>query len=72
LPGDATFVDPKRGRLVAFTSGMENIHHVTKVPPPQPTLSLLCHQVTQGTRRAITIAFTCTPAVTTSHRLLLR
>ena len=38
-------VQPKRGRLVLFTSGSEHPHRVTRV--------------TSGTRLALTIAFTC-------------
>jgi len=42
----AARVAPRRGRLVAFSSGSEFPHHV--------------EQVTQGVRLALTIAFTCT------------
>lgn len=38
-------VEPRKGRVSMFTSGGENLHYVEKV--------------TQGTRYAITIAFTC-------------
>ncbi|XP_046440484.1 2-oxoglutarate and iron-dependent oxygenase domain-containing protein 3-like [Daphnia pulex] len=38
-------VEPRRGRVSMFTSGGENLHYVEKV--------------TQGTRYALTIAFTC-------------
>lgn len=38
-------IEPKRGRVSVFTSGAENLHHIEKV--------------TEGTRYAITIAFTC-------------
>jgi hypothetical protein len=41
----AASVDPKKGRLVLFTSGAEHPHRVTRV--------------TKGTRLALTIAFTC-------------
>lgn len=40
-------VEPRAGRVSAFTSGSENLHHVEKV--------------TSGTRFAITISFTCDP-----------
>eukprot|EP00049_Salpingoeca_infusionum_P017057 m.351641 g.351641 ORF g.351641 m.351641 type:complete len:325 (-) comp16299_c0_seq1:38-1012(-) len=40
-----TIVEPKLGRVSCFTSGDENPHHV--------------EQVTDGTRFALTIAFTC-------------
>ncbi|CAL4064549.1 unnamed protein product, partial [Meganyctiphanes norvegica] len=40
-------VEPRAGRVSAFTSGSENLHHVEKV--------------TRGTRFAITISFTCDP-----------
>lgn len=43
--GKVQTVTPKRGTLVWFTSGSENLHHV------QPVLS--------GVRYALTIAFTC-------------
>lgn len=39
------FVEPKMGRLSAFTSGADNLHHI--------------EQVTSGVRYAITISFTC-------------
>ncbi|XP_061401220.1 2-oxoglutarate and iron-dependent oxygenase domain-containing protein 3-like [Musca vetustissima] len=38
-------VEPKRGRVSAFTSGWENKHHV--------------EQVSEGTRFAVTISFSC-------------
>lgn len=38
-------IEPKRGRVSVFTSGAENVHHIEKV--------------TEGTRYAITISFTC-------------
>lgn len=38
-------IEPKRGRVSVFTSGAENLHHIEKV--------------TEGTRYAITISFTC-------------
>lgn len=38
-------IEPKKGRISVFTSGAENLHYVEKV--------------TQGTRYAITISFTC-------------
>ncbi|KAM7351178.1 2-oxoglutarate and iron-dependent oxygenase domain-containing protein 3-like isoform 2-T5 [Cochliomyia hominivorax] len=38
-------IEPKKGRVSAFTSGFENRHHVEKV--------------TEGSRFAITISFTC-------------
>jgi len=41
-------MEPKAGRVLMFTSGKENPHHVEKV--------------TQGTRYAITIPFTCDKA----------
>ncbi|MCL4142832.1 UNVERIFIED_CONTAM: hypothetical protein GTU68_053989 [Idotea baltica] len=41
-------VEPKVGRLSAFTSGSENLHYV--------------EQVTSGTRYAITVSFTCDPS----------
>ena len=40
-------IEPKLGRLSAFTSGSENPHYVEKV--------------TDGTRYAITVSFTCDP-----------
>lgn len=40
-------VEPRRGRVSAFTSGSENLHYV--------------EQVTGGTRYAITVSFTCDP-----------
>lgn len=40
-------VEPRRGRVSAFTSGSENLHYV--------------EQVTRGTRYAITVSFTCDP-----------
>lgn len=40
-----TAIEPKKGRVSAFTSGSENLHNVEKV--------------TDGTRFAITISFTC-------------
>ncbi|XP_014257435.1 2-oxoglutarate and iron-dependent oxygenase domain-containing protein 3-like [Cimex lectularius] len=40
-----TIVEPKRGRVSAFTSGEENAHRVERV--------------TSGTRYAVTISFTC-------------
>lgn len=48
-PGGAwSKVEPVPGRLVAFTSGRENVHHV--------------EPVTRGTRLALTMAFTCNEA----------
>jgi len=41
-------VEPRLGRVSAFTSGSENPHHVSKV--------------IRGVRYAVTIAFTCDPA----------
>ncbi|XP_065358231.1 2-oxoglutarate and iron-dependent oxygenase domain-containing protein 3-like [Calliphora vicina] len=41
-------IEPKKGRVSAFTSGFENRHHVEKV--------------TEGSRFAITISFTCDQA----------
>lgn len=38
-------IEPKKGRISVFTSGAENLHYVEKV--------------TEGTRYAITISFTC-------------
>lgn len=38
-------IEPKRGRVSVFTSGAENLHHIERV--------------TEGTRFAITISFTC-------------
>ena len=38
-------VEPRKGRISAFTSGSENVHHVEKV--------------TSGTRYALTVAFSC-------------
>lgn len=38
-------IEPKKGRVSVFTSGAENLHHIEKV--------------TEGTRYAITISFTC-------------
>lgn len=38
-------IEPKKGRVSVFTSGAENLHYVEKV--------------TEGTRYAITISFTC-------------
>ncbi|KAK4314618.1 hypothetical protein Pmani_014106 [Petrolisthes manimaculis] len=40
-------VEPRRGRVSAFTSGSENLHYV--------------EPVTSGTRYAITVSFTCDP-----------
>ncbi|KAK7047964.1 2-oxoglutarate and iron-dependent oxygenase domain-containing protein 3 [Halocaridina rubra] len=40
-------VEPRAGRVSAFTSGSENLHHVERV--------------TKGTRYAITVSFTCDP-----------
>ncbi|XP_050718580.1 2-oxoglutarate and iron-dependent oxygenase domain-containing protein 3-like [Eriocheir sinensis] len=40
-------VEPRQGRVSAFTSGSENLHFV--------------EQVTSGTRYAITVSFTCDP-----------
>lgn len=40
-------VEPRIGRMSAFTSGSENLHHVSKV--------------IRGVRYAVTIAFTCDP-----------
>lgn len=40
-------VEPKKGRVIVFTSGSENLHFVEKV--------------TNGERFAITISFTCNP-----------
>lgn len=53
--GDRITVEPKRGRLSAFTSGSENLHNVEKV--------------TSGKRLALTIAFTCDPAAATKDFL---
>jgi len=39
------YVEPRAGRLLCFTSGEENLHHVERV--------------TRGVRYALTIAFTC-------------
>ena len=52
------FVKPKAGRLLMFTSGEENVHHV--------------NEVTSGVRYAITIAFTCdsTKAASKPRQLL--
>lgn len=41
-------VEPRKGRLLLFTSGSENLHHVEKV--------------TSGERYAITVSFTCNEA----------
>lgn len=43
-----SIVEPKRGRVSAFTSGAENLHQV--------------EMVGTGTRFAITISFTCDPS----------
>ncbi|XP_076035508.1 2-oxoglutarate and iron-dependent oxygenase domain-containing protein 3-like isoform X2 [Oratosquilla oratoria] len=40
-------VEPRRGRVSAFTSGSENLHFVEKV--------------SKGTRYAVTVSFTCDP-----------
>lgn len=40
-----SLIEPKRGRVSVFTSGAENLHHIEKV--------------TEGTRYAMTISFTC-------------
>lgn len=40
-------MEPRKGRVVMFTSGAENTHYVERV--------------TRGTRYALTIAFTCDP-----------
>ncbi|XP_064462859.1 2-oxoglutarate and iron-dependent oxygenase domain-containing protein 3-like [Ornithodoros turicata] len=45
--GNAT-VEPKKGRIVSFTSGSENPHHVEKVM--------------RGVRYALTVSFSCDPA----------
>lgn len=44
-PKKFSYIEPKKGRLSAFTSGEENLHNVEKVE--------------EGERYAITISFTC-------------
>lgn len=51
-------VQPKRGRLVVFTSGDENVHAVEKVK--------------KGNRYALTIAFTCDKKQSVEDNLLSR
>lgn len=45
---DVTYVVPRRGRLITFTSGAENLHRVARV--------------TQGERLVLSLWFTCDPA----------
>lgn len=47
-PAGNVTVEPKRGRVVAFTSGSENPHHVERV--------------VRGLRYALTVSFSCDPA----------
>ncbi|XP_042864030.1 2-oxoglutarate and iron-dependent oxygenase domain-containing protein 3-like [Penaeus japonicus] len=51
-------VEPRSGRVSAFTSGSENLHHVERV--------------TKGTRYAVTVSFTCDPKHAISDPVLQR
>eukprot|EP00472_Partenskyella_glossopodia_P000484 CAMPEP_0197543972 /NCGR_PEP_ID=MMETSP1318-20131121/68521_1 /TAXON_ID=552666 /ORGANISM="Partenskyella glossopodia, Strain RCC365" /LENGTH=124 /DNA_ID=CAMNT_0043103341 /DNA_START=637 /DNA_END=1007 /DNA_ORIENTATION=- len=48
-------IQPKAGMLLVFTSGEENPHHIQKV--------------TEGTRYAVTISWTCAKQAQNSRRL---